>query len=113
MVLRMVRGDRKEFLFSFFYEDGTEITISDASNAKFTAAWPKTRDQVFQKTLGSGITLEGANSLSVAIQPADTSSVTPQKKGDIVLRFDIELSWADGRVLTPARGWLVVEEDIS
>jgi hypothetical protein len=106
----MSRGDDRDFEIPIT-RSGSAVDLTGASvRAHFKsdlAAAP-----VFQKSLGSGIEIEGAAADGVvvlSIDPADTAALQQAT----TLYFDVELTESDGRVTTVAEGTLLVRLDVT
>jgi hypothetical protein len=113
MNLTMVRGDTPTFDIAVKKPDGTPLSLAGAQ-MWFTAK-KSTMDTdlaaVFQKTIGSGITVTDATAglAEVTLAAADTSALPSR----IILEYDVQVKDVIGGVYTIARGWLTVSGDIT
>jgi len=106
----MLRGDDRDFEIPTT-RSGSPVDLTGASvRAHFKSDLGGS--PVLQKSLGSGIEIDGdaADGVVVlSIDPADTSALTAAT----TLYFDVELTEAYGRVTTVAEGVLLVRLDVT
>ena len=110
-VLRMVRGETK-IVTGTIEQDGAALDITGASIA-FSVKWAYTdAANIFQLTVGSGITVNSAPAGTVTITIA-ASNTSTLPLSTVNLKYDIQLTEAGGNVYVVARGDLVVEPNVS
>ena len=98
--LNAVRGDTNTWNFIF-------TSYEDALSILFTA---KIADKtIFQKTLGDGISI-AENGITATVGPLDTYGL---EEVLTTLRYDIQVTWASGRVETIFAGPIFVYPDVS
>jgi hypothetical protein len=69
-------------------------------------------DAIFQKTVGDGITVtdDTGGLATVQLEPADTSGLAART---VRLVYDVQVKLASGRIVTPLKGRLTVEPDVT
>lgn len=108
--IEMFRGDTAQI--NAAVKTGTTVFDLTGATVKFTARQSIVDSAVlFQKTIGSGITITNAvqGTLTVEIAPADTASLTDESS---MLVWDIEVT-RGGQVFTVAHGDLRVSLDVT
>lgn len=113
--LEMSRGDSRKWTFAVTYSDTGAVYSLAGASMWFTAKKRITDADVaavFQKTIGSGITLtDAANGLGyIELSPADTSALSSGKQN---LEFDLQLKSSAGKIYTVAFGKLTVYPDVT
>ena len=109
MKLTMTRGNTKQYDVAVT-QGGTPFSLVDAQ-LFFTAKTAPGAIEVFQKTIGSGITVtDELNGTAVLeIEPADTNGLPSLTTS---LYYDLEVE-RDGKVYTLVAGRLIVDPDIT
>lgn len=113
MNLKMYRGDTAQFRVTALDIDGNPLDITGAS-AWFTAKRTTQDgdvDAVFQKTVGTGITITDAPNGVMLVQLAEADTNTLTKKE--ILEYDLQIKDTSDGVYTVARGALTVEADVT
>ena len=129
--LNMIKGDTVIWNLTLLRvtdaEANPEITVAfdlTAATIKFTAKYEQSdadADAVFQKTVGSGITITDATGglVTVKLQPSDTSSIE-LCEGFVNLLFDMEVTfgatngeYVSGDVKTFPSGTIKVKASIT
>lgn len=102
--LVMVRGDSKTFDINLVYANASVPDLSGATVAFIV-------DGLFTKTDQDGITIdESSGEATVDIDPIDTESCP---SWHVRYRYNVEVTQADGTVLTTQRGRLTVVPDVT
>lgn len=106
--MSMVRGDTLVFFFKL-----TELSADRVASLKFTCKVSDTDDaEIFQKTIGDGITLLDAeeNLWKVRVAPEDTAGLSGSSKYDYV--YDIQLGVGED-IYTPVKGKMTIIQDVT
>lgn len=100
--IEMVRGDTLEFIVEIKNLVGTVSAVSFGCRANATAT-----NYVFQKTLGSGITVDSDGKYTVRVAPEDTAAKAAGW-------YDYDLQFTIGNdVYTPMLGKLHLMQDVT
>lgn len=104
----LMRGDDRDFIFDVYDSTGIAVAITGAT-ITFTVRTAIDGSSVFSKTVGSGITISGTvtNRMTVAVDPADTSSQDPG-----IYRYDVQLVLS-GYTVTVAHGPFAIVGEVS
>lgn len=111
--IEAIRGDGETYLLTVT-EDDAPLDLTDAE------IWMTAKrhirdadaDAIFQKTVGDGITItdDTGGLATVELVPADTSSLAART---IRLVYDVQVKLSSGRIVTPLKGKLTVEPDVT
>jgi hypothetical protein len=111
--IEAIRGDGETYLLTMT-EDDEPLNLTDAD--MWMTAKRHIRDAdadaIFQKTVGDGITITNAEGglATVELVPADTSELASRT---VRLVYDVQVKLASGRIVTPLKGRLTVEPDVT
>ena len=103
--MSMVRGDTLVFFFKI-----NELSSNRVDSLMFTCKQNDTDDaEIFQKTIGDGITLVDSeeNLWKVRVAPEDTAGITGGK-----YVYDIQLGIGDD-IYTPIKGKMTIIQDVT
>jgi hypothetical protein len=111
--IEAVRGDGEIYLLTMT-EDDAPLDLTDAE--MWMTAKRHIRDAdadaIFQKTVGDGITITDAEGglATVELIPGDTSDLAART---VRLVYDVQVKLVSGRIVTPLKGRLTVEPDVT
>jgi hypothetical protein len=112
--LEIIRGTTRRYQVTVTDEAGLPVNLTGASVyftvRKTYSTSVDDADAVFQKSVGSGITISDAAGgvLLIVIDPTDTRSFPK-----IVLLYDLQVITAAGDIITPAIGELAILPDVT
>ena len=109
-----IRGDGETYLLTVT-EDDAPLDLTDAE--MWMTAKRHIRDAdadaIFQKTVGDGITIDADPTTGLAtveLVPGDTSALAART---VRLIYDVQVKLSSGRIITPLKGTLTVEPDVT
>lgn len=110
MLLTMYRGNTAKWDAAVTL-GGAPVDLTGITGLWFTVKRSTDSAALFQKSIGSGITVTNAAGglARITFSPADTTSLPPRQ---VPLEYDLEYE-SGGEVYTLARGRLTVEPDIT
>jgi hypothetical protein len=112
--LEITRGDTRRYQVTVTDEAGLPVNLSGASIyftvRKKLASSVDDADAVFQKAVGTGITISDAAGgvIALVIDPADTRNFPK-----VVLLYDLQVITAAGDTITPAMGEFAINADVT
>ena len=109
MDYEFTRGDTFPFpdAFKFVDDKGEVLTLKDTDKVYMTARTnANSKEKLFQKTLGNGITIGEDGYCYIVLEPDDTAKLPYGTYG-----FDISLKTASGLVTTPIKGSITLTEE--
>lgn len=107
MDLEFTRGDTKVFKFKLKDKNGENLRLSSSDNLFLTVKKnAKSKERIFQKTIGNGIELKDDGYYYVTIFPDDTNNLNYSQYG-----YDIEIKTSTGIVKTLIIGSITLTEE--
>lgn len=103
--LSLIRGDSSELSLTLTDNAGDPYDLTDATVIM-------TVDDLFEKSIGSGITVDDPTSgvAAITVDPADTEDAPDAR---CAYRYDVQVTLSDGSIKTPVRGLFVVIPDVT
>lgn len=110
--LSMTRGDTPTFDLTITDAAGDAVDLTDATIAFTAKRSIADSATVFQKTVGSGVTVtNAAGGLASVLLAAGDTTALPDRT--IALHYDVEVVESDGTKTTVASGLLTVSPDVN
>jgi hypothetical protein len=111
--IEAIRGDGETYDLAITENDvaldltGAEMWMTAKRHLRDTDA-----EAVFQKTVGDGITItdDTGGLATVELVPGDTSGLAART---VRLVYDVQVKLQSGRIVTPLKGRLTVEPDVT
>jgi hypothetical protein len=111
--IEAIRGDGETYLLTLTEEDEPlDLTDAEMWMTAKRHIGDADADAIFQKTVGDGITItdDAGGLATVVLAPGDTSDLAART---IRLVYDIQVKLTSGRIVTPLKGRLTVNPDVT